>query len=66
MTIVEKICKARKAITDKHGTVKPQLVIHSELPCPICEIGSLNYQISPRNGHIHAQCSTPDCVRWME
>jgi len=62
----ENIVAARKAITDKHGYVKPQLIIQSEMACPICTNGQMSYQISPHNGHIHAQCSTPDCVRWME
>lgn len=62
----ENIVLARKAITDKHGTVKPQLAIQSVMACPICTNGQMSYRISPHNGHIHAQCSTPNCVRWME
>ena len=38
----------------------------SELPCPICKAGMLMYSVAASNGHMHAKCSTPDCVSWME
>ncbi len=36
------------------------------IPCPVCEKGSVRFSRSGYNGHIHARCSTPDCVAWME
>ena len=41
-----------------------------ELPCPVCsergEKGKLGYVRASTNGHIHAKCSTFNCVGWME
>ena len=62
----EKIIKARNAITDKHGSVNPQQTIANFMDCPVCEAGTLNYRISCYNGHIAAQCTSPNCVQWME
>ena len=62
----QNIVIARHAITDKHGTNKPQLIIQSEMDCPVCTTGKMRYQISAHNGHIAAECSTSNCVRWME
>jgi len=36
------------------------------LSCPICKIGTLRYSVAGLNGHMHAGCSTPNCVSWME
>lgn len=36
------------------------------IPCPICKIGELHYSRAAHNGHVHAGCTTKDCVRWME
>lgn len=37
------------------------------IPCPICGSGELNFRIAGAyNGHIHAQCTNPKCVQWME
>ncbi|WP_314338814.1 hypothetical protein [Acinetobacter guillouiae] len=62
----QNIIKARQAITDKHGTKKPQLTFGAEMACPICNTGILSYQISAVNGHIAARCMTENCVQWME
>lgn len=37
-----------------------------EIDCPVCEAGKLSYRRAAYNGHIHAKCSTKDCVAWME
>jgi len=35
--------------------------------CPVCHrLETLQYSRSGYNGHIHAKCSTPGCVSWME
>lgn len=36
------------------------------MPCPVCKTGQLHYRRAASNGHIHAKCSTADCVSWME
>lgn len=36
-----------------------------EIPCPNCA-GTVKYAISAVNGHMHAACSTKDCVAYME
>lgn len=36
------------------------------MPCPLECGGALNYSVEACNGHIHAACSTPGCVSWME
>jgi hypothetical protein len=33
--------------------------------CPACA-GRLHLAISARNGHVHGQCETANCVAWME
>lgn len=54
---------------DEHRWHKPQDNYYAgagEMPCPVCGGGKLRYQRSTYNGHIHATCSTVNCVRWME
>jgi len=37
-----------------------------KIQCPICGSGEVRYSQSGYNGHIHAACSTENCVSWME
>lgn len=37
-----------------------------EMACPICRTGKLQYSRSSYNGHVRAQCSTNNCVAWIE
>lgn len=37
-----------------------------ELPCPVCDGGTLRYTVAAYNGHMHGRCSTANCVSWME
>lgn len=37
-----------------------------QIDCLVCKVGKLSYRRPSYNGHIHAACSTEDCVRWME
>lgn len=53
---------ARKAIVAKEGNKR---LVRSDIPCPICKTGRLRYAIM-QNGHIHAACTTEECVRWSE
>ena len=56
-----KIMLARNAIV-AHTNGKPG---QGKTTCPNCN-GVLSFSIAACNGHIHARCSNPDCVRWME
>lgn len=56
---IASIGEARAAIVE-HGKSS------GRIPCPCCEGGTLGYSKAASNGHIHAACSTPGCVRWME
>lgn len=40
--------------------------VRGSLPCPICNLGTLSFSRAACNGHVHAACSTPSCVRWLE
>jgi hypothetical protein len=59
---------ARKAIVDhlggpwKRGTKGAS----GEIDCPVCKTGKLRFSRAGVNGHIHAGCTTKDCVGWME
>lgn len=36
------------------------------IPCPICKSGTLHYSVAGYNGHMHAKCTTDNCMSWME
>lgn len=40
--------------------------VAGEIACPVCESGKLRYSVASLNGHIHAGCTTENCVAWME
>jgi hypothetical protein len=40
--------------------------VSGSIECPMCQTGKLHYTVAHRNGHIHAQCSTPGCLSWLE
>lgn len=39
---------------------------HGVIECPVCKSGQLRFTRSGYNGHIHAGCTTPGCVAWIE
>jgi hypothetical protein len=39
--------------------------VSGRIKCPACESGTLQYSVA-YNGHVHADCSTPGCLRWVE
>lgn len=63
-----KTVTARVAIEDhlggpwKSGTPR----CSGEIPCPCCDGGKLRFSRAGINGHIHAGCTTANCVQWME
>jgi hypothetical protein len=52
-----------KAIREKHGKARGLV---ADMPCPTGCGGTLRYSIAGYNGHIHGQCSTDGCARWMQ
>jgi hypothetical protein len=64
---LERVGKVRDAIVAacggpwKRGTPGAQ----GEIACPCCG-GTVRYSRAGYNGHVHARCSTEDCVSWME
>jgi hypothetical protein len=64
----ERTVKAREAIVDDCGGPwkKGALSASGEIPCPVCGTGQLKYSRAGCNGHIHAACTTENCVAWME
>lgn len=64
-----RIGKARDAIVEslggpwKRGTPGAS----GAIDCPVCSgPKTLRFSRAGYNGHIHAACTTDDCVRWME
>jgi hypothetical protein len=55
--------KAREAIV---AATNGKRGVSGQIDCPICNTGKLGYSVSGYNGHIHARCSTENCVAWME
>lgn len=45
--------------------VKPKRNRHEVVECPACK-GRLHLSQSAINGHVHGQCETPGCLKWME
>jgi hypothetical protein len=39
--------------------------ISGRIQCPVCRTGQVSYWVLP-NSYIHAECSSPECVHWME
>lgn len=63
------IAKAREAIVAHLGGPWKKGVRHGygQIDCPVCgKSSALTFSRSGYNGHIHAQCSTEDCVAWLE
>lgn len=64
---IEAMGKARRAIVEhlggpwKAGTPGAS----GAIDCPVCG-GELRFSRAGYNGHIHASCSTADCVSWIE
>lgn len=54
---------------NEHRWHKPQDNYYSgagDMPCPVCNRGTLRYSRAGYNGHVHGKCSTDGCVAWME
>lgn len=62
-----KFGKAREAIVAALGGPwkKGTAGASGSTVCPNCQ-GTLHYSRAGGNGHIHARCSTANCVAWME
>ena len=65
----EKIGKARQAIVDHLGGPwkKGKPGAQGVIDCPACNgAKTLQFSRAGYNGHIHARCTSKDCVSWME
>lgn len=52
------------SVREKGGEKK---FIEGSITCPICEVGQVFYTYHGHvNGHVHAECTTENCVRWTE
>lgn len=66
---MNRIGAARKAIVEHLGGPWKRGMdsAHGVIDCPNCGgKQSLGFSRSGYNGHVHARCSTPKCVSWME
>ena len=66
---IQHVVSARSAIVADCGGPwkRGERSVSGVIDCPVCkQPSSLSYSRSGYNGHIHAGCSTNDCVRWME
>lgn len=67
--LFERTVKARQAIVEHLGGPWKRGMDGSQgtIDCPVCAgKQSLQFSRSGYNGHIHAACTTDDCVSWME
>lgn len=62
---IVKTLGVRAAIEDKLKSEKRKHGV-GEIPCPACKTGTVSFSKSSYNDHIHAHCSTKDCIFWME
>ena len=58
----DNIMKARKRIVERHEISGKWAGITK---CPQCN-GKLHWSMARSNGHVHGQCETDNCLRWME
>lgn len=57
-----RVTTARKLIVEAtHGKKS----VSGHINCPVCSTGTLSYSVA-YNGHVHARCSTQDCLNWLE
>ena len=66
----ERSQRCMKALSTAHDDAKAKGLKKGaggtgECPCPICK-GTIRYSVASYNGHMHAACTTPNCVSWME
>lgn len=59
--------EAREAIVAHLGPFVKGVSGSGAIDCPVCAGNkSLRFSRAGVNGHIHASCTTADCVAWME
>lgn len=65
---LQQIIVTRKAIKeDIEATGMVRRDVAGQIPCKICKDGTVSYSCAGAyNGHIHAKCSTENCVSWIE
>lgn len=67
-TTLERVRLVRPLIIEhvkKSGAMKRS--VSGQIDCPVCKTGKVNYsRAGSYNGHVSAECTTADCVRWIE
>jgi len=67
--IVERNEKDALQLLENMETARKSIVqtglSNGQIKCPVCQ-NNLNFTVSPLNGHVHANCTTPNCLNWME
>ena len=67
--IIQWISKIQEMVRSRHD-LKPQQIppqdILGIIQCPRCNSGEIEYGISSYNGHMRANCSTADCINFVE
>ena len=54
-------------VVPARAAIKATRLASGTIDCPLCQKpGALAFRVSSYNGHIHAACSTPNCLSWME
>lgn len=59
----DRALQVRRAINDAVAAGAPE---RGQMGCPICIKGSLHYHVTKPRGHVHAKCTTPLCINFME
>jgi len=68
MTVaIEDVVKSYVAVIAYYKKNKRRRSTKGEIPCPICQVGILQFgRPAYYNEHIHARCTTPNCVQWVQ
>ena len=54
-------------VVPARAAIKATKLASGTIDCPLCQKpGALAFRVSSYNGHVHAACSTPNCLSWME
>jgi len=54
-------------ITHVQDTKREKEYVRDRISCPICEIGMIDFTYHGHyNRHIQAECTTSNCVSWIE
>lgn len=58
--------KQSQSIYDEDDGPRNYFSGQGEITCPACSTGRLRYSRAGYDCHVHARCSTENCVAWIE